>query len=341
MVGRLVEHQEVRRVEEHARQHEARLLAAREQPAALLDVVARRSRSTPASVRSEPIDAFGNAFSSVSQTLSSPARAAPSSAARSSRASRSRRASTAPASGASAPATSFSSVDLPAPFAPITHQRSRRRIRRSRPSKTTCAPYALRTRASRATSSPERGGGGERRTRASARRFGGSTRSIFSSFFTRDCTCAAWLARALKRAMNASSLASIACWRAYCAAWLAFRERALALVEVVVARVGDQLAAVDLDDLRDHAVQELAVVRGHHQRALEGARGSPRARGSTRGRGGWSARRAAARRAASPGCAPARRASSSRPRARRRRRRPAPAVKPSPASTSRARASSP
>ena len=29
------------------------------------------------------------------------------------------------------------------------------------------------------------------------RRRGGSTFSIFSSFFTRDCTCAAWLARAL------------------------------------------------------------------------------------------------------------------------------------------------
>jgi hypothetical protein len=71
--------------------------------------------------------------------------------------------------------------------------------------------------------------------------------------------------------MNASSLASIACWRAYCASCARSDERALALVEVVVARVGDQVAAVDLDDLADHAVQELAVVRGHHERALERA----------------------------------------------------------------------
>ena len=39
-----------------------------------------------------------------------------------------------PASGASAPATIFSSVDLPAPFFPITHQRSPRRIVRLRSS---------------------------------------------------------------------------------------------------------------------------------------------------------------------------------------------------------------
>ena len=38
---------------------------------------------------------------------------------------------------------------------------------------------------------------------------------------------------------------------------------ALADVEVVVAAVGDDVAVVDLDDLRDHAVHEVAVVRGH------------------------------------------------------------------------------
>ena len=42
---------------------------------------------------------------------------------------------------------------------------------------------------------------------------------------------------------------------------------ALALVEVVVARIGRDLAAVDLRDLRDDAVHELAVVRGHQQAA--------------------------------------------------------------------------
>ena len=45
-------------------------------------------------------------------------------------------------------------------------------------------------------------------------------------------------------------------------------ERALLLVEFVVAGIGRQRAAVDLDDLGDDAVHELAVVRGHHQRAL-------------------------------------------------------------------------
>ena len=35
---------------------------------------------------------------------------------------------TAPLSGAAAPDTILSSVDLPAPFLPITHQRSPRRI---------------------------------------------------------------------------------------------------------------------------------------------------------------------------------------------------------------------
>ena len=43
--------------------------------------------------------------------------------------------------------------------------------------------------------------------------------------------------------------------------------RALALVEVVVARIHRDLAAVDLGDLRDDAVHELAVVRRHQQRA--------------------------------------------------------------------------
>ena len=43
--------------------------------------------------------------------------------------------------------------------------------------------------------------------------------------------------------------------------------RALALVEIVVAGVDGDLAAVDLADLRDDAVHELAIVRGHQQRA--------------------------------------------------------------------------
>ena len=45
-------------------------------------------------------------------------------------------------------------------------------------------------------------------------------------------------------------------------------QRALLLVEFVIAGIGRQRAAVDLDDLVDDAVDELAVVRGHQQRAL-------------------------------------------------------------------------
>jgi hypothetical protein len=45
-------------------------------------------------------------------------------------------------------------------------------------------------------------------------------------------------------------------------------ERALLLVEIVVARKCGQHAAVDLDDLADHAVHELAIVGGHQERAV-------------------------------------------------------------------------
>ena len=45
-------------------------------------------------------------------------------------------------------------------------------------------------------------------------------------------------------------------------------QRALLLVELVVARIGRQRAAIDLDHLGNDAVHELAVVRGHQQRAL-------------------------------------------------------------------------
>ena len=49
-------------------------------------------------------------------------------------------------------------------------------------------------------------------------------------------------------------------------------QRALALVEVVVARIERDLAAVDLRDLRDDAVHEVAVVRRHEERAGCGSR---------------------------------------------------------------------
>ena len=47
------------------------------------------------------------------------------------------------------------------------------------------------------------------------------------------------------------------------------RDRALLLVKFVVAGVRRELAAVDLDDLRDEAVQKLAIVGRHHERAFE------------------------------------------------------------------------
>ncbi len=50
---------------------------------------------------------------------------------------------------------------------------------------------------------------------------------------------------------------------------LLLRQRPLLLIEGVIARIGRELPAVDLDDLRDDAVHELAIVRGQHQRALE------------------------------------------------------------------------
>ncbi len=49
---------------------------------------------------------------------------------------------------------------------------------------------------------------------------------------------------------------------------LLLAQRALLLVELVIARIGSQRAAVDLDHLANDAIHELAVVRGHQQRAL-------------------------------------------------------------------------
>ena len=44
---------------------------------------------------------------------------------------------------------------------------------------------------------------------------------------------------------------------------------ALALVEVVVARVRDDFTRIDFRDSRDNPVHELAVVRGHEKGAWE------------------------------------------------------------------------
>ena len=49
---------------------------------------------------------------------------------------------------------------------------------------------------------------------------------------------------------------------------LLFAERALLVVEIEIARIGDQRAGVDLHHLADDAVHERAVVRGHQQGAV-------------------------------------------------------------------------
>ena len=46
-----------------------------------------------------------------------------------------------------------------------------------------------------------------------------------------------------------------------------FADGALALIEVVIAGVDDDLAGIDLRDFRDDAVHELAIVRGHQKSA--------------------------------------------------------------------------
>src|SRR3984885_12494441 len=45
-------------------------------------------------------------------------------------------------------------------------------------------------------------------------------------------------------------------------------QRALLFIELVIAGISGQRAAIDLHDLGDDAVHELAIVRGHQQRAL-------------------------------------------------------------------------
>ena len=120
-----------------------------------------------------------------------------------------------------------------------------------------------------ATSSPERGAGRELERDRSGGACGGSTRSILSSFFTRLCTCAACEARALNRSMKLDLLGEHRLLALVLRLLLRLAQRALLLVEIVVAGIGRQRAAVDLDDLGDDAVHELAVVRGHQQRALD------------------------------------------------------------------------
>ena len=47
---------------------------------------------------------------------------------------------------------------------------------------------------------------------------------------------------------------------------IGFPHRPLALIKIVVAGIGRDLAAIDLGNPRDETVHELAIVRGHEQR---------------------------------------------------------------------------
>ena len=78
----------------------------------------------------------------------------------------------------------------------------------------------------------------------------------------------------------------------------------------VAAVVGVELPAIELEDARGHAVEEVAIVRDQQQRAGQCAPAAPRATRRRRRRGGWSARRAPA----APGGPSSARASATRRR---------------------------
>ncbi len=266
VVGRLVEHQEVRRVVEHARQHEARLLAAREHAAALLDLVAgeteaagERAQRTDRRVRERRLERLEDALVAVEhlhRVLREVAElhrgaerdvarirgALPRDQLQQRRLARAVRAHHAPALAAADPQVESVEDDLLAVGlvdAGELHDVVAGARRGTELEVVGLAPLRrldlldlvelLHARLHLR---------GVARARLEARD---------ERLFLREHRLLARVLRLL----------------------LALGDRALALVELVVARVGDQLAAVDLDDLRDRAVQELAIVRRHHQRARE------------------------------------------------------------------------
>ena len=84
----------------------------------------------------------------------------------------------------------------------------------------------------------------------------------------------------------------------------------------VAAVVREELPAIELEDARGHAIEEVAIVRDEQQRArATSAPAAPRATPRCRRRGGWSARRAPAATAAPTAPAPAPRAVARRPTA--------------------------
>ena len=156
----------------------------------------------------------------------------------------------------------------------------------------------------------------ERRRRASS--ICAAIGCILASALTRLCACAALVALALKRSMNTwMRRRSSSCFFLQ----LELEPLLLAprLLEVVVAAgVERELAAVEMQDRGDGAVQQVAVVADDQHRVRIGCADSFRATARLRDRGSWSARRAAAPPARGTARRRARRACASRPTGRRR-----------------------
>ena len=175
---------------------------------------------------------------------------------------------TPPRSGASTPAIIFSSVVLPAPFRPMTDQRSPRRIVRSTPSWITRRPYAFDTSSSTATCSPDRAG------------CRNSKSTTFRSLRQLDLLD---LVERLDPALHLRRLRGVRREPIDEALFLGqhrlltrvgrlavrFADAPLPLVEIVVARVERDLARVDLGDAVDDPVHEVPVVRRHQERARQ------------------------------------------------------------------------
>ena len=204
-----------------------------------------------------------------------------------------------PLSGASSPSISRSSVDLPAPFGPMRPMRSPRMMRRSK------VAHDRRARRTRLVTSFELGhelagalAGVERQldvaacVRAAPR---AAARSVL------EPSHAAFVARAARldaladpRLFLRPELVELAVRRRFGGELVALAR----FVRGEVAGIGAQHAAIELDDARGHAVEERAVVRDDDRVGLLRA-AAPRAARCRRCRDGWSARRAAAGRAAS------------------------------------------
>ena len=172
---------------------------------------------------------------------------------------------TVPESGGSAPRISFSSVDLPAPFAPIKPSRSPRMMRSVRSRTSARPPNALLTCVSSATSRPERSPASTasltlpRRARRSLR-----SRRSDSSLRTRPSS-------RVRRASTPLRIQASSCAQNWSNLRLRRRlgcelARLARLVRGEVAGIRAQQAAVELDDARGHAVEERAVVRDHDRR---------------------------------------------------------------------------